>query len=127
VHRDSAPVAGFLLAEEAEMLSELLSSAGIDSWTEGAIASVLGPVLRAGGGARLLVHQADAERAREVIARSGLFRSEGDGERPGDEQAAPAGDAPGEERGRKTFVLYPLVVLALVTAGTVLALLLVVR
>ncbi len=125
MHRDSAAVAGFLLAEEAEMLEELLASAGIESWIEGAIASVLGPVLRgAGGGARLLVHRADAERAREVIAASGLFRGEGVAEVPA---AWDASGGAGEARGRKTFLFYPLVVLALVTTGTVLSALLVAR
>ncbi len=130
MHRDTEPVAGFLRVEEAEMLSELLASQGIESRIEGAIASALGPVLRgAAGGARLLVRAEDAERARELIATSGVFRGE-DGapveilER---EWAAPAEAVPGREApparvGRKTFLLYPVVVAVLVALATALCL-----
>jgi hypothetical protein len=133
VRHDSESVAGFLRIEEAEMLSELLASQGIDSWVEGAVASVLAPVLPGmGGGARLLVSPADAARAREIIARSGVFRGE-DGpatEIPEQEWArfppppgvAEPGRAPAEP-GRKTFLLYPAAVIALVTAATALCLL----
>lgn len=130
MHRDNELVAGFLRVEEAEMLSELLASQGIDAWIEGAIASVLAPVLPgAGGGARLLVRAADAARARELIATSGVFRGE-EGEPaeiPEHEWAAPPvrGDLAEVEgrpaaAGRKTFVFYPVLVVALVAAATAL-------
>lgn len=131
MQRDRELVAGFLRVEEAEMLSELLASAGIEAWVEGAIASVLGPLLPgAGGGAKLLVRTPDAARARELIASSGVFRGE-DGataEIPEQEWAAPSssGAAPDEapgKAGRKTFLLYPLVVAAAIVAATVLQLL----
>ena len=131
MHRDSEPVAGFLRAEEAEMLSELLESAGIEAWVEAAVASVLAPALPGiGGGARLVVRKADAARARELIANSGVFRGDGGAaaEIPEQEWAAarvPAGAAsPAAARaGRKTFLFYPLFVLAVVAAATVLRLL----
>jgi hypothetical protein len=131
VHRDSELVAGFLRVEEAEMLSELLDSQGIEAWVEGAVASGLGPVLSgAGGGARLVVHAADAARAREIIATSGVFRGDGGtpAEIPEQEWAThpPPGvqagaDAP--QAGRKTFLFYPLVVVVLVVVATALRML----
>ncbi len=134
MHRDSEPVAGFLRAEEAEMLSELLESAGIEAWVEASVASVLAPVLPGiSGGARLVVRRADVARARELIANSGVFRGEGGtvAEIPEQEWATPrmpAGTpAPGggaaARTGRKTFLFYPLFVLAVVAAATVLRLL----
>ncbi len=133
MRRDSEPVAGFLRVEEAEMLSELLGSHGIDSWVEGAVAPVLAPALPAcGAGARLLVREADAARARDIIATSGVFRGEGgaDAEIPEHEWAAhpPPGAAAqpgpaGTATGRKTFLLYPVLVAVLVAAATVLRLL----
>ncbi len=133
MRRDSEPVAGFLRVEEAEMLSELLGSHGIDSWVEGAVAPVLAPALPAcGAGARLVVREADAARARDIIATSGVFRGEGraTAEIPEHEWASypPPGGAvrPGRaatEVGRKTFLLYPVIVAALVAAATLLRLL----
>lgn len=132
MQRDREPVAGFLRVEEAEMLCELLESAGIDSRVEGAVASCLAPALPGiGGGARLVVRRADAARARELIATSGLFRGEGGAaaEIPEHEWAsrgpegAPAPVSATSSIGRKTFLFYPLVVVAAVAAATVLRLL----
>ena len=120
---DRELVAGFLRIEEADMLAELLGSAGIEAWVEGAIASALGPVLgSAGGGARLLVRRADAARAREIIAASGLFRGE-DGppvEIPEEEWSArpPEAATASGGSGRRTFWLYPVIVAVLVAAAT---------
>ncbi len=133
MRRDSEPVAGFLRVEEAEMLSELLGSQGIDAWVEGAVAPVLAPALPAlGAGARLLVREADAARARDIIANSGVFRGQEGAAAEIPEQewaaypppggAAQAGQA-GADVGRKTFLLYPVIVVALVAAATVLRLL----
>ena len=129
MQRDSEPVAGFLRVGEAEMLSELLGAHGIECWVEGAVASVLAPALPAlGAGARLVVPERDAARARDIIANSGVFRGE-DGaavEIPEQEWAAspsPEASQPGAagpEAGRKTFLFYPVVVLVLVAAATVL-------
>lgn len=105
-------VAGFLKVEEAEMLAELLGSAGIDAWFEGAVASCLGPLIPgAGGGARLLVPTADAGRAREVIAGSGLFRAGAARLRPAPE--------PDEPTGRVSFSIYPLVIALVVVGATI--------
>ncbi len=109
--RAAEVVAGFLEVEEAEMLSELLASEGIDAWFEGAVASCLGPLIPgAGGGARLLVPSPDAARARELIAASGLFRSDG---------ASPAPDPREEPTGRDVFSLYPLIIGLAVVGATI--------
>lgn len=133
MQRDREPVAGFLRIEEAEMLSELLDSQGIEVWVEGAVASVLAPALPGiGGGAKLLVRTADAVRARDIIAHSGVFRGDEGAAADIPEQewrrAPPPGDGPqaggaGLDGGRKTFFGYPVVVVALVVAATVLWLL----
>jgi hypothetical protein len=132
VQRDRELVAGFLRVEEADMLAELLGSAGIEAWVEGAIPSALGPVLPgAGGGAKLMVRRADAEQAREIIAASGVFRGEHGpvAEIPEQEWSAvpPAGSPGGREletgTGVRTFVFYPLVVAAAVVAATFLRML----
>ncbi len=133
MQRDREPVAGFLRIEEAEMLSELLDSQGIEAWVEGAVASVLAPALGGiGGGAKLLVRTADAVRARDIIAHSGVFRGEEGAAAdipeqewrtapPPDGELQAGGSAAGA--GRKTFLGYPVVVLLLVVAATVLWLL----
>lgn len=115
--RAAAVVAGFLRVEEAEMLTELLSSAGIEAWFEGAIASCLGPLIPgAGGGATLLVSPAHAERARDVIAASGLLG----GLAPGLEDAA----APLALAGRPALPVLPVLLALGVVAATVVRLLL---
>jgi hypothetical protein len=124
MHRDAEVVAGFLRVEEAEMLTELLSSAGIEAWFEGAIGTALGGLIPgAGGGAKLLVRGADAPRARELIAASGIFRAEPTAGADPATQAAEAGAAPGAEAGDRglrkgRFPLYPLLVVAAVVAAT---------
>lgn len=113
--RAAEVVAGYLGVEEAEMLAELLAADGIDAWFEGAVASCLGPLIPgAGGGAKLLVPAASADRAREVIASSGIFRIEGASGVPA---AAPADD---HQCGRIAFPLYPLLVTLAVVGATVL-------
>lgn len=93
------------------MLTELLSSSGIEAWFEGAVASCLGPLIPgAGGGARLLVPAAHAERARELIAASGVFR--------GDDAGACIEPDAGARVGRVAFGLYPLVVMLIVVGAT---------
>ncbi len=120
--RDAEVVAGFLRVEEAEMLTELLSSAGVDAWFEGAVSAPLGALIPgAGGGAKLLVRTADAARARELIGASGIFRAEptGELELAGRERAgarAPGDLHPGG--GRLAAPLYPLLVIAGVVAAT---------
>ncbi len=105
-------VAGFLRVEEAEMLSELLASEGIEAWFEGAVTACLGPLLPgAGGGARLLVPAGDADRARELIAQSGLLGAAGAGT-----PAEPPRE--GEQAGRVIFPLYPVLVMLLVVGAT---------
>ena len=106
--RAAEVVAGFLRVEEAELLTELLASEGIEAWFEGAVASCLGPLIPgAGGGARLLVPAVSAARARELIAQSGFFGG----------AAAPEPQAD-ERRGRMAFTLYPLLVGLAVVAAT---------
>ncbi len=101
------------------MLAELLASAGIDAWYDGAMASCLGPLFGTGAGARLLVDPADAERARELVAASGLFRGE---------VAAPASDpTPAPRPSRVAFSLYPVLVALVVAGATLLQLLVVVE
>jgi hypothetical protein len=125
VHRDAEIVAGFLRVEEAEMLTELLNSAGIQAWFEGAVGSTLGPLIPgAGGGAKLLVRSADAAQARELIAASGVFRGE-DGpaaEIPEAEWAAEGPQVGGRSGGGLASSLYPLLVVAGVVAATVIQL-----
>jgi hypothetical protein len=106
-------VAGFLKVEEAEMLAELLGSAGIDAWFEGAVASCLGPLIPgAGGGARLLVPTSDAGRAREVIAASGIFRAGAAGPQL-------AAEPEEEPTGRASFSFYPVVIALAVVGATI--------
>ena len=110
--RAAEVVAGFLRVEEAEMLSELLASEGIDAWFEGAVAACLGPLIPgAGGGAKLLVPTASAERAREIVAASGLLGGAG----AAGLEAEPAG---AERVGRVTYPLYPLLVALAVLGAT---------
>jgi len=122
MRRDAEVVAGFLRVEEAEMLTELLSSAGIDAWFEGAVSTPLGALIPgAGGGAKLLVRTADAARARELIGASGIFRAEPTADREParpDPAGAGASDEPGPARGRLAAPLYPLLVIAGVVAAT---------
>lgn len=107
-------VAGFLKVEEAELLTELLASEGIEAWFEGAVASCLGPLIPgAGGGARLLVPVASAGRARELIAQSGLFGG------VGAEAPEPQAD---DRRGRVASSLYPVLVALAVVGATLLRL-----
>ena len=90
--------AGCLRAEEAEMLAELLESAGISTLVEDSGTAGVLPLLQGGlGGARVLVPAADASRAREIVASSGVFRgAPGVGEEiPDAEWEAPA--AAGED------------------------------
>ncbi len=109
--RAAEVVAGFLKVEEAELLTELLASEGIEAWFEGAVASCLGPLIPgAGGGARLLVPAPSADRAREVIAQSGFFRRG---------LAVVAEPTAADERGGR-FPLYPLLVAAAVVGATLL-------
>lgn len=114
----SEVIAGFLRVEEADMLAELLGSAGIEARIEGAITGGLGALLPgAAGGARLRVRFADAVRARELVARSGVFAhgpaAEGD-EIPEAEWAAPvrpetrAGEAAPASAQRAWGFLVPL-------------------
>jgi hypothetical protein len=118
MRRDAEVVAGFLRVEEAEMLTELLSSAGVEAWFEGAVSTPLAALIPgAGGGAKLLVRTADAARARELIGASGIFRAETTAEL----ELAGAGEAgaPGPARaGRLAAPLYPLLVIAGVVAAT---------
>lgn len=117
MRRDAEVVAGFLRVEEAEMLVELLSSSDVEAWFEGAVSSPLGALIPgAGGGAKLLVRSADAARARELIAASGIFRAESTAE--GELRTlAPAPDGAG--RGRLAGVpLYPIFVIGGVLAAT---------
>lgn len=110
--RAAEVVAGFLRVEEAEMLTELLSSEGIDAWFEGAVASCLGPLIPgAGGGAKLFVPAPHADRAREIIAHSGVFR--------GEEPCAPSASACTASTGRVTYPLYPILVTLVVLGATV--------
>lgn len=123
MHRDAEVVAGFLRMEEAEMLTELLSSSGVEAWFEGAVGATLGALIPgAGGGARLLVPAADAARARELIAASGVFRAESTAElelRALEPSAGPAPDAGrAPRRGGLAAPLYPLIVVAWVVAAT---------
>lgn len=107
-------VAGFLRIEEAEMLTELLRSAGIEAWCQGAIASCLGALIPgAGGGAKLLVEPERADQARELIAHSGIL-----GGVAGDLQATGDGSA----AARPAFPLYPLLVTLAVVGLTLLRL-----
>lgn len=120
--RDAEVVAGFLRVEEAEMLTELLSSAGIDAWFEGAVGTTLGALIPgAGGGAKLLVRTADAAQARELIAASGILPAETTAERELGAEQPPVGAEPGAGRagaGRLAAPLYPLLVIAGVVAAT---------
>jgi len=119
--RDAVVVAGFLRVEEAEMLTELLSSAGIDAWFEGAVGASLGALIPgAGGGAKLLVRAADAAQARELIAASGVFPADTTAERALGAEEAPGPAAPdaGRAAGRLAAPLYPLLVIAGVVAAT---------
>jgi hypothetical protein len=105
-------VAGFLRVEEAEMLTELLASEGIDAWFEGAVASCLGPLIPgAGGGAKLLVPAPHAERARELIAHSGVLG--------GEVPCTPSESACTASTGRVTYPLYPVLITLVVVAATV--------
>jgi len=63
-------VSTLLRSEEAEMLRALLESAGIEAVVEGeGVASLALPRV----GASILVREADAARAREIVSASGLF------------------------------------------------------
>jgi hypothetical protein len=123
-------IAGFLRIEEADMLAELLGHAGIDVMIEGAIAGALGAALPgAGGGARLRVRAEDAARAREAVARSGVFAGGEVGpghEIPDEEWAAPirpeteAGEPAAGERAARTWGLFvPLLLLVVAGLGVV--------
>lgn len=122
MQRDAEVVAGFLRVEEAEMLTELLSSAGIEAWFEGAVSAPLGALIPgAGGGAMLLVRAADAAQARELIAASGIFRGETTAESALAGEQVPDLADPGAARagrGRLAAPLYPLLVIAGVVAAT---------
>jgi hypothetical protein len=66
-------IASYLRPEEAGMLRGLLESAGIPVTVRDGALSSLNPLLQnAIGGAKLAVRSRDAERAREIIAASGL-------------------------------------------------------
>lgn len=129
MHRDRELIAGYLRVDEAEMLCELLASVGIEAWVEGAIPAGLEPVIPcACGGSKLFVPTADALRARELIATSGVFRGGGpDAEIPEEEWAVPPAQEPrgmaDEARGRRTFLFYPVLVLAAVVLATALRML----
>ncbi len=69
-------VAGCLGATEAEMLRGLLESAGIDAVVEGEAMASLG-LPQAVAAATVLVPEADAERAREIVSASGVFPGAG--------------------------------------------------
>jgi hypothetical protein len=113
--RDAEVVAGFLRIEEAEMLIELLASAGVDAWPEGVVGGPLGPLIPgAGGGAKLLVRSADAARARELIAASGVFGPAADPAA----QVPEEGPTPERPTRLQQFPIYPVVVIALVLAAT---------
>ncbi len=113
--RDVEVVAGFLRVQEAEMLIELLSSADVEAWLEGALGGPLGPLIPgAGGGARLLVRSADAARARELIAASGIFGPAADPAA----QVPEDGPTPDRPSRLEQFPISPIVVIALVLALT---------
>lgn len=84
-------IAGYLRAEEAEMLCGLLESAGIAALVEDAAIAGVNPFLQSAvGGAKVLVPAGDAELAAAIACESGVF--------PGD----PAGheaEIPAEEWG----------------------------
>lgn len=89
-------IATLLRADEAELLQGVLASAGIEAIVEGEqVAALALPIPMAG--ASLLVKEADAERAHEVVAGTGVSSSEPDAEVAGIDEAewraVPEGEA----------------------------------
>lgn len=66
-------IAGWLTADEAELLRGLLESAGVEPIVEDAALSALNPLLQSAvGGAKVLVPAADGERAAAIARESGV-------------------------------------------------------
>jgi hypothetical protein len=84
------PVAVLLRADEAAAIAGLLRSAGIEAAIEGAGSAGLFPVAGGLGGAEVRVPDADAARAREIVAASGLLAGPS-------RAATPPGEAPEAE------------------------------
>lgn len=120
--------AEFVRPAEAEMLRELLESAGIPAAVENAHVAGLGLFPPALVSARVLVPAGDAARAREIVASSGVVRGPaagegGDEEIPESEWAAPPrpeGDDAGRDDGVEGVAGHGARRIAAVIAGAIL-------